>query len=110
MQILAFGYWIPLLVIGLITNLFMSSYDGALPTSIIAFWFIQIIVWGSSWFASGLDFCGWYRKVFFYGAHEFSIMIANSSVDSIEDPPMWKHPFEFWWSFSMKYLFSWAVY
>jgi hypothetical protein len=110
MQILAFGYWIPLLVIGFVVNIFMSQYEWALGLSVIVFWVIQLIVWGVSWMVSGLGISDWYKKVFFYGARELAIMLTNGSTDDPDHPPMWRYPFEVWWSFSMKYFFSWAVY
>jgi len=59
---------------------------------------------------SGLGIGDWYKKVFFYGARELAIMLTNGSTEDPRHPPMWRYPFEVWWSFSMKYFFSWAVY
>jgi len=82
----------------------------ALGLSVIVFWVIQLIVWGVSWMASGLGIADWYKQVFFYGARELAIMLTNGSTVNPANPPVWRYPFEFWWSFSMKYFFPWAVY
>ena len=101
------GYWVPLIILGVLGN-FIAS-DMALPISILAFWIIQLIVWAASWFSSGLSVKDWYKKVFFYGARDLAIMISKGSMEPDEETPMWRYPFEVWWSFSMKYFFSWAV-
>jgi len=97
-------------VIGFVANIVLSAYEWALPASVIVFWVVQLIVWGISWVVSGLGIGDWYKKVFFYGARELAIMLTNGSTDDPREPPMWRYPFEVWWSFSMKYFFSWAVY
>lgn len=101
------GYWAPLIILGIVGN-FIED-DMALPISILAFWIIQIIVWVVSWLSSGLSIKDWYKKVFFYGARDLAIMISKGSMENPEETPMWRYPFEVWWSFSMKYFFSWAV-
>lgn len=106
-KIAIFGYWVPLIILGVLGN-FIAS-DMALPISILAFWIIQLIVWAASWFSSGLSVKDWYKKVFFYGARDLAIMISKGSMEPDEETPMWRYPFEVWWSFSMKYFFSWAV-
>lgn len=106
-KILAIGYWIPLIILGVLGNFIDSTW--ALPGSIIAFWVIQLLVWLGSWLSSGRSFVQWYKEVFFYGARPLAIMIANGSNPERDQPAMWRYPFEFWWSFSMKYFFSWAV-
>ena len=106
-KIQIFGYWVPLLILGVLGNFIEAEW--ALPTSILAFWIIQIIVWLVSWLTSGLSLKDWYKKIFFYGARDLAIMISKGSMENPEETPMWRYPFEIWWSFSMKYFFSWAV-
>jgi len=101
------GYWVPLIILGILGN--FLTYEWALPASILAFWIIQLFVWAASWFSSGLSVKEWYKKVFFYGARDLAIMISKGSIANPEETPMWRYPFEVWWSFSMKYFFSWAV-
>lgn len=36
-------------------------------------------------------------------------MISKGSMTEADENPMWRYPFEIWWTFSMKYFFSWAV-
>merc|ERR1719382_106644 len=103
-KIIAIGYWVPLLIFGVVGN-FVEDFLGL---SILIFWVIQLLVWGVSWVASKLSFLDWYKKVFFYGARELAIMLTNGSIKP-GDNPWWQYPFEIWWAFSMKYFFSWAV-
>jgi len=106
-KIQAFGYWIPLLILGVVGNFIEDPM--ALPISLLVFWVIQIIVWVVSYVTSGLSLKEWYKKVFFYGARDLAIMISKASMTNADDEPYWRYPFEIWWSFSMKYFFSWAV-
>ena len=71
---------------------------------------MMIIVWIGSFALSRLSFRDWYEKVLFYGAIDFAIKLGNLSRSSgTEELPWWIYPFEFWWCFSMKYIFSWAI-
>jgi len=76
--------------------------------SLIAFWAVMFIFWVASFVMSKLSMGEWYRKVFLYGASDLAISMSNLSHEP-DDRPWWVTPFEFWWSFSMKYFFSWAV-
>ena len=96
-----------MIILGFLGNFIDSSW--ALPVSAIAFWVWMLIVWGISFALSGLGFREWYNKIFFWGASDLAISMTNLSHEPGENP-WWVGVFEFWWSFSMKYFFSWAVY
>jgi hypothetical protein len=92
-KILALGYWVPLLLIGLLANSthddddedeFGTGANWVLGSSILIFWGIQLVVWMISLVLSGLNFMDWYRKVFLYGARDLSIMVSNASITDHE--------------------------
>ena len=105
--VLVGGYWGAMLVLGFLGNFIDSQW--ALPVSAVAFWVWMLIVWGISFALSGLGFREWYNKIFFWGANDLAISMTNLSHEPGENP-WWVGVFEFWWSFSMKYFFSWAVF
>ena len=104
--VLGLGYWIPLIVLGIFGN-FIDT-DWALPASVIAFWVIMLFVWCVSFTLSGLQFGKWYKKIFLWGASDLAINMSNLSHEP-DEFPFWVAPFEFWFSFSMKYFFSFAI-
>lgn len=121
--ILGLGYWVSILILGTIGNFIDPGmvYDEATlkkdPTlagvplliSMIVFWVLLIIVWVVSFVVSKLSFGEWYKKVFLYGASDLAISMSNLS-HAPDENPRWVPVFEFWWAFSMKYFFSWAVF
>ena len=109
--VLGAGYWAALLIFGALGVFIPGSEESPnwpLVASIIAFWVWMLVVWGVSYVVAGCSFSTWYKKVFFYGASDLAISMSNLS-HSPDQTPFWVKPFEFWWSFSMKYFFSWAV-
>ena len=74
-KILAFGYWIPLIVLGFLGN-FIENFFG---WSVLIFWIIQLLVWAFSFRQSGLLFKVWSNKVLFYGAREIAAMMTSDS-------------------------------
>lgn len=105
--VLTCGYWGAMIILGFLGNFIDAEW--ALPASVGAFWVWMIIVWILSFALSGLSLSEWYEKIFFWGAKELAISMTNLSHEPGENP-WWVCVFEFWWSFSMKYFFSWAVY
>jgi len=120
--VLGIGYWVNVIVMAVIGSFidpeFMYSDEELaensgrksvpLLISLIAFWAIMLVVWIASFVMSKLSAGDWYRKVFLYGATDLAISMSNLSHEP-DAKPWWVAPFEFWWSFSMKYFFSWAV-
>ena len=102
--VLALGYWCLLLPLGLLAYFaFPNDSWVAMPI----FWGVQVIVWIVSFAVSKLSFAKWYKQVFLYGVGKLARSMAKLSSGGKRT--WWVGPFEFWWGFSIKYFFPWAV-
>jgi hypothetical protein len=102
--VLAIGYWGLLLPLGLLAYFaFPNDSWVAMPI----FWGIQVLVWIASFISSKLPFGQWYKRVFLYGVGKLARSMAKLSTGGKRS--WWVSPFEFWWGFSIKYFFPWAV-
>jgi SNF family Na+-dependent transporter len=101
---LAIGYWAVLLPLGLLAYFaFPLNSWVAMPV----FWGIQVIVWIVSFATSKLSFGQWYKRVFLCGVGKLARSMAKLSTGGKR--AWWCGIFEFWWGFSIKYFFPWAV-
>jgi len=105
-MVLAIGYWGMLLPLGLLAYFaFPNDSWIAMPV----FWGWMVIVWIASFATSKLSFKEWYGGVFLYGVRKLSRSMTKLSTPA-ENPNVWWVPvFDFWWGFSVKYFFPFAV-
>lgn len=99
LKILSFGYWIPLLIIVIITTILDSQKWGFLAF-IITFGFVMI----GSWNVSGLNVRQWYEEICMCGVRK--IAYSCSQVGRV-DPlvKLWWEPFfALYWGLCIKFI------
>jgi SNF family Na+-dependent transporter len=108
-NILLFGYWVVLLILPWLQ--YFTFKDDA-SVGVWIFWIWLILVWIVSCCAATIGgkmpFKEWYEEIFLSGIRPLCEHFCALS----ETPWHWasKRVFEFWWGFSLKYVFSWAIY
>lgn len=99
LKILSFGYWIPLVIIVIITTILDSQKWGFL-----AFALVLIVVLIVSWKQSGLGMRQWYEEVVMCGVRK--IAYSCSQVGRV-DPLVklwWEPVFALYWGLCIKYI------
>lgn len=98
------GYWGVLIPLGIMAYfIFPESSWMAMPI----FWGCQVVVWIVSFALSKTSCSRWYNQIFLCGVGKLARAIAKPSTGGKKK--WWVPCFVFWWGFSIKYFFPWAV-
>jgi hypothetical protein len=103
--VLFWGYWGTTILLGILSLFAFRDYAWV---GMIVSWVIFLVVFGVSFALSKQPFQVWYEKVFLYGARKLARGMTSLEHDKFK-APWWRGPFEFWWSFSIKYFIPWAI-
>lgn len=101
-MILTIGYWVPLLVFGILA--FVAFYDVNYVGAILF-----IVSWAAStvvaWKKSGLSWNDFYHEVFMNGVEQMAKAMTRLSYPGHPEKRVsWMPVFEFYWGFCTKYL------
>jgi SNF family Na+-dependent transporter len=106
--ILIVGYWTMLVPLAWLAYFaFPNDSWTAIPIFWGWFFLIALISMLVGMFVSKLSFKTWYYEVFFYGVKPISEHMCGLAKPALK--PVVKVIFEYWWCFSIKFVFPWAI-
>jgi len=109
-MVLSITYWGMVLIMGPLT-VFVFKGAGLAYLGIIIFWVVLLIGIVVSFALKGtMSATEWYQNVLFFGAYELSNELCKRSDFNTGSGTKWWMPlFTFYWAFSIKYFFPWAI-
>jgi len=75
--------------------------------AIPVFWGYFVVITIISFAVSRLHFKVWYREIFFSGVRPVALKMM--SLSTAPYTTVWSELFQFWWCFSIKFIFPWAI-
>lgn len=102
--VLTGGYFGLLLPLGLLAYF---AFPEASWVAIPVFWAYFIVISLISFGISRLSFKVWYREIFFSGVRPVALKMMSLSIRPYT--AVWSELFQFWWCFSIKFIFPWAI-
>ena len=102
--VLTIGYFVLLVPLAILAYF---AFPEASWIAIPVFWVYFIVIAFISFLISRLHFKVWYREVFFAGVRPVALKMMSLSTTPYTT--VWSELFQFWWCFSIKFIFPWAI-
>merc|ERR1712127_487287 len=106
--VLIVGYWALLVPLAWLAYFAFPNWSWtAIPIFWGWFFLVALVSMLVSMFVSKNTFKTWYNEIFFYGVKPISEHMCGLSKPAMR--PVVKVIFEYWWCFSIKFVFPWAI-